>query len=135
MPRLTRRARIELLVLLALALGSCGQGTPRTFTEADYGKLDAASANGRNAVQRVYELEQRVDRLEAMVRDLRTDARKPVAVAPAPMQYELMGAGRERRLYPTAARCEAARHAMQEARERERARGVIAISELTCIPV
>lgn len=68
--KLTRHARIEILIVIALATGSCGDSAPRTFTAGDFGKLDAASANGRNAIARVYAVEQRVDDLESRIAEL-----------------------------------------------------------------
>ncbi len=63
--RLSRHARIELLICTALALVSCGSGAPRTFTAGDYDRLDVADVNARNAVARIDALESRVDDLES----------------------------------------------------------------------
>jgi len=62
--KLTRHARVELLILTALALGSCGSSAPRTFTSGDYDRLDVADVNARNALSRISDLESRMDDLE-----------------------------------------------------------------------
>lgn len=63
--KLSRHARTELLILTALALGSCGSNAPRTFTAGDYDRLDVADVNARNAIARVDALESRVNDLES----------------------------------------------------------------------
>ena len=62
--RLNLHARIEIAAIAVLLLGSCGDNAYRRFTEGDYNRLDAADANGRNAIYRVNELEGRVEALE-----------------------------------------------------------------------
>lgn len=62
--RLNLHARIEIAAVAMLLLGSCGDSAYRTFTEGDYNRLDAADVNGRNAINRVDELEGRVEALE-----------------------------------------------------------------------
>lgn len=52
-----------------LLLGSCGQ-MPHNFTNDDYDKLDVASANARNAINRAESLGSRVDDLESRLDDL-----------------------------------------------------------------
>lgn len=56
--RLTLHARIEIAVVAALLLGSCGK------PEWD-DRLDVADVNARNAIYRVNELESRVDDIES----------------------------------------------------------------------
>ena len=62
--RFNIHARIELAGVAMLLLGSCGDSAPRGFTEGDYSRLDAADVNARNAINRVDELEGRVEALE-----------------------------------------------------------------------
>lgn len=58
-----KRLPYEILILGALALGSC-DGMPHKFSNADYERLGLADVNARNAIARVYELESRVEEIE-----------------------------------------------------------------------
>lgn len=53
-----KRLPYEILILGALALGSCSR-------PAWEDKLDVADVNARNAIARVYELESRVEEIES----------------------------------------------------------------------
>lgn len=83
---------------------------------------------------------------EQIVAEMRRAEKKPAVERPLPapttesMAYELVGAGSTRRLYPSVARCEAARDAMQAVRDRanEGSGGsprVIYPEALDCIPL
>lgn len=61
---LPKRLPYEVLLLGALALGSCDQ-LPHSFTGEDYERLDIADVNARNAIARVYVLESRVEEIES----------------------------------------------------------------------
>ena len=63
--KLSRHTRTELLILTALALGSCGSSAPRTFTAGDYDRLNVSDVNARNAIARMDALESRVDEIES----------------------------------------------------------------------
>jgi len=66
--KLSRHARTELLILAALTLGSCGENASRRFTEGDYGRLERADINARNALARQPEIIDRLDRIEQRLR-------------------------------------------------------------------
>lgn len=60
--KLSRHARIELLIFSGLALGSCDM--PQAFRASDADRLNVADVNARNAIARVAALESRVEELE-----------------------------------------------------------------------
>jgi hypothetical protein len=62
MPELPKRLPYEALVIAAIALGSCDM--PQAYRASDADKLNAASANARNAVARIPEIIDRLDRIE-----------------------------------------------------------------------
>ena len=68
--RLNLHARVEIAIAGVLLLGSCGDSAPRGFTEGDYDRIDVADVNARNAINRVDDLEGRVEALEQQ-RDIR----------------------------------------------------------------
>jgi len=70
MLKLTKHMRVEMLILTCLALGSCGDSAPRTFTQGDRDKLEAAYANGFNAARASSAMVDRVERLEGRVDEL-----------------------------------------------------------------
>jgi len=61
--KLPNRLPYEILILGALALGSCDK-LPHSFTGEDQDRLDVADVNARNAIYRVNELESRVSEIE-----------------------------------------------------------------------
>jgi hypothetical protein len=63
--KLSRHARIELLICTAIVLGSCGSNARRTFTAGDYDRLEVADVNARNAIARVDALESRISEIES----------------------------------------------------------------------
>jgi hypothetical protein len=62
MPKLPKRLRYELLILAALALGSCDQHIPKSE------RIEIADVNARNALAAIRELEARVEVLERAIR-------------------------------------------------------------------
>ena len=68
--RLNLHARVEIAIAGVLLLGSRGDSAPRGFTEGDYDRIDVADVNARNAINRVDDLEGRVEALEQQ-RDIR----------------------------------------------------------------
>ena len=68
--KLSRRARTELLILTALALSSCGDSAPRTFTARDADRLDVSEINARRAAAYSSAMVDRIERLERRVDDL-----------------------------------------------------------------
>ena len=67
--KLTRHARIELLILTGLALGSCDSGNwMARYTQRDASRLDIADVNARNALDRITTLEGRVEEMESKLR-------------------------------------------------------------------
>ncbi|MGD9809891.1 MAG: hypothetical protein AB7U35_00980 [Sphingobium sp.] len=62
--KLPKRLPYEILILGALALGSCDK-LPHSFTGEDYDQLDVADVNARNAIYRVDALESRVSEIES----------------------------------------------------------------------
>lgn len=57
-----KRLPYEALIVAALALGSCDM--PQSYRASDADKLDVASVNARNAIARIPEIIDRLDRIE-----------------------------------------------------------------------
>lgn len=77
MPKFSRHARIEIAILMALALGSCGENSPQTFTKGDKVRLDEAHSWGRQAVRHstdngyaIVDLQKENAQLEARLADV-----------------------------------------------------------------
>ncbi|MBA4752792.1 MAG: hypothetical protein H2055_11275 [Sphingopyxis sp.] len=66
--KLPKRLPYEMMIIVGLLLGSCGDSATRRFTEGDYDRIDIADTNARNAIYRVNELEGRVEELERRLR-------------------------------------------------------------------
>lgn len=60
MPKLPKRLPYEMLILAALALGSCDYHS----SAETYDLADVANANARNALSKIDALESRVDEIE-----------------------------------------------------------------------
>jgi hypothetical protein len=62
--RLPPRLAHEIIILAALALGSCMQDPPGRTTEQSYDLADSANANARTALAKCDNLEKRVTAVE-----------------------------------------------------------------------
>lgn len=60
-----KRLPYEILLIGALALGSCGDSAFRRYNAGEADRLDVADVNARNAIARVADLESRVEELES----------------------------------------------------------------------
>lgn len=68
--KLSRHSRSGLLILTVLALGSCGDSAPQTFTAGDKAKLEAAYDQAMEGPSASSAMVDRVERLESRVEDL-----------------------------------------------------------------